>query len=174
MKQPQTRYFTVEVITEKPIDGLTDFIAGRVWTIDGVKCDDFNAVTVREEFSRIALDMDAVLAEAQMTKAETSPDQNVEAIRKKLLDRSRVGLAKYGVTTERKDLDLIQWLVHAQEEAMDFAVYLQAQMARAADYEALRKLLRNYNPAFPMGEGMYAQFKELMGRLDVREDGGRD
>ena len=174
MSQTTIRHFTVEVVTDKPLDGLTDHIAGRVWTIDGVKSDDLNAVTVREEFSRIPLDMETVLVEAQKTKAETSPDQNVEMIRKKLLDRSRVGLAKYGVTTERKDLDLIQWLVHAQEEAMDFAVYLQAQMQRAADYEALRKLLRNYNPAFPMGDGMYAQFKELMGRLDVREDGRRD
>jgi len=174
MKSPQTRHFNVEVLCEKPIPDLVDFIAGRVWTIDGVKCDDLKAVTVTEVSARVDIDMDAVVSVALQSKAETSPDQNVEAIRKKLLDRSRVGLAKYGVTTERKDLDLAQWLVHAQEEAMDFAVYLQAQMERAAAHERLRKLLCNYNPAYPMGAGMYAQFKELMEQLDVREDGGRD
>ena len=56
---------------------------------------------------------------------ESSPDANVEAVRKKMLDRSVVGLAKYGVTTERKDLSRIQWLNHLQEELMDAANYLQ-------------------------------------------------
>lgn len=54
-----------------------------------------------------------------------SPDSNVEAVRKKLLERSNVGLRKYGTTTERGDLSEIDWLRHAQEEAMDLAVYLQ-------------------------------------------------
>ena len=55
----------------------------------------------------------------------TSPDANVEAVRKKMLDRSVVGLAKYGVTTERTDLSRLQWLIHAQEESMDLSIYLQ-------------------------------------------------
>lgn len=59
-----------------------------------------------------------------------SPDRNVEAIRQRLLDRSVVGLAKYGVTTERTDLNDIQWLNHALEEALDFAVYLQVMISR--------------------------------------------
>lgn len=54
-----------------------------------------------------------------------SPDSNVEAVRRKLLARSVVGLRKYGVTTERRDLSKIRWLRHAQEEALDFAVYLE-------------------------------------------------
>jgi len=55
----------------------------------------------------------------------SSPDANVEAIRTMLLIRSQVGLNKYGVTTERPDLTTLQWLRHAQEEALDTAVYLQ-------------------------------------------------
>lgn len=43
----------------------------------------------------------------------------------KILDRSDVGKEKYGTTMDRKDLTELQWLIHAQEEAMDLAVYLQ-------------------------------------------------
>ncbi len=44
---------------------------------------------------------------------------------KKILERSKVGKDKYGVTMERTDLSRLEWLKHAQEEAMDLAVYLQ-------------------------------------------------
>lgn len=62
-----------------------------------------------------------------------SPDTNVEGVRKKLLDRSKVGLAKYGVTTDREDLDLVAWLTHLQEELMDASVYIQATLKRIKD-----------------------------------------
>lgn len=53
-------------------------------------------------------------------------DKNVELVRAKLLSRSQEGIKKYGTTTQRTDFSEIQWLVHAQEEALDFAVYLEA------------------------------------------------
>jgi len=43
----------------------------------------------------------------------------------KILKRSEVGEKKYGTTMERKDLTKLDWLKHAQEEAMDLCVYLQ-------------------------------------------------
>jgi hypothetical protein len=43
----------------------------------------------------------------------------------KILKRSEVGEKKYGTTMERKDLSKLDWLKHAQEEAMDLCVYLQ-------------------------------------------------
>jgi len=43
----------------------------------------------------------------------------------KILKRSEVGKEKYGTTTERDDLGRLEWLKHAQEEAMDLCVYLQ-------------------------------------------------
>ena len=43
----------------------------------------------------------------------------------KNLKRSEVGEKKYGTTMERKDLTKLEWLKHAQEEAMDLCVYLQ-------------------------------------------------
>ena len=48
-----------------------------------------------------------------------------ESVCYKILKRSEKGKKKYGVTMERKDLTELQWLIHAQEEAMDLAVYLE-------------------------------------------------
>tara|TARA_R100001082_G_scaffold110759_2_gene91664 strand:- start:773 stop:961 length:189 start_codon:yes stop_codon:yes gene_type:complete len=44
---------------------------------------------------------------------------------KKIQLRSLRGKAKYGVTMETAPLSRLEWLIHAQEEAMDLAVYLQ-------------------------------------------------
>lgn len=52
-------------------------------------------------------------------------DPNVDAVCAMLQNRAEVGLKKYGVDTTRGDLTHIQWLRHAQEEALDLAVYLQ-------------------------------------------------
>mgnify|MGYP003630098738 CR=1 FL=1 len=60
-----------------------------------------------------------------------SPDQNVERNRQLLLERSIAGLQKYGVTTERADLTLNQWLQHLLEELLDGANYIQAAMANS-------------------------------------------
>jgi hypothetical protein len=49
----------------------------------------------------------------------------VEKVRNKLRTRAKHGLEKYGVTMDRKDLNLEDWLTLAQEEAMDFTVYIE-------------------------------------------------
>jgi|TARA_R110002020_G_scaffold124696_2_gene281788 hypothetical protein len=43
----------------------------------------------------------------------------------KITQRAQIGKEKYGTTMERTDLTKLQWLKHAQEEAMDLAVYLE-------------------------------------------------
>ncbi|WBQ35313.1 hypothetical protein [Pseudomonas phage pPA-3099-2aT.3] len=63
---------------------------------------------------------------AHVVMTVQSPDANVERNRQELLSRSIVGLKKYGVTTEREDLNLGQWVQHAIEEVLDLANYLQA------------------------------------------------
>ena len=40
------------------------------------------------------------------------------------MKRADHGFKKYGVTTERKDLDLMQWIQHLKEELMDATVYI--------------------------------------------------
>ena len=57
--------------------------------------------------------------------AEQPRDAVVEAVREDLLRRSQVGIKKYGVTLERTDLSLRDWLEHAYEEALDMANYLK-------------------------------------------------
>jgi Trm5-related predicted tRNA methylase len=60
-----------------------------------------------------------------MEHCQSSPDSNVEAVRQELLKRSVRGLEKYGVTTNRTDLSVLQWLTHLQEELMDAAIYIE-------------------------------------------------
>lgn len=43
----------------------------------------------------------------------------------KILGRAEVGKKKYKTTMDRNDLTELEWLIHAQEEAMDLAVYLE-------------------------------------------------
>ena len=48
-----------------------------------------------------------------------------EKVINQIKERAKTGLNKYGVTMERQDLTLLDWIQHAQEEAMDLAVYLE-------------------------------------------------
>ncbi len=53
------------------------------------------------------------------------PDSVVESVRADLLRRSQLGIAKYGVTLDRTDLTLRDWMNHAYEECLDQANYLK-------------------------------------------------
>lgn len=55
-------------------------------------------------------------------------DPNVESVRAKLLERSKVGIKKYGCTTAGAGLDRLEWIKHLREELLDAAVYLEAMM----------------------------------------------
>ena len=55
----------------------------------------------------------------------TLHDSVVEAVRADLLQRSQLGIKKYGVTLDRTDLTLKDWLQHAYEETLDQANYLK-------------------------------------------------
>lgn len=54
----------------------------------------------------------------------TGPDPNVNEICNEFESRACHGFNKYGVTTERTDLDLHQWIQHLKEELMDAVVYI--------------------------------------------------
>ena len=51
-------------------------------------------------------------------------DSVVEEVRQKFADRAAKGYDKYNATMDRDDLSIDQWLEHAQEEAMDFILYI--------------------------------------------------
>lgn len=52
-------------------------------------------------------------------------DSIVETVISKFRERSEVGKKKYGVTLDRTDLSLLDWIQHAQEEHMDAILYLE-------------------------------------------------
>jgi hypothetical protein len=58
-------------------------------------------------------------------KNETMKDTIVESVIEQFKQRSEVGIKKYGVTLDRTDLSRLEWLNHAQQEAMDLILYLE-------------------------------------------------
>lgn len=67
------------------------------------------------------------LAETEASEVSTHVRQNtIEGlVCDKIRERQRKGRAEHGATMERTDLSTLDWLIHAQEEAMDLAVYLE-------------------------------------------------
>ena len=60
-------------------------------------------------------------------------DTIVDSVRFKYKRRSEVGIDKYGTTLDRDYLDVVQWLTHAQEEAMDMVLYLEKLIREEID-----------------------------------------
>lgn len=58
-------------------------------------------------------------------------DQVIEQIHK----RAEIGKNKYGVTMERTDFSLLDWLQYLQEELMDAAVYVERLKEEVISYE---------------------------------------
>ncbi len=84
------------------------------------------------------------------------PDSNVEAVREKLRTRAEHGLQKYGVTTERTDLGLIEWLNHLQQELMDACVYIERTLNdKGVNPDA--KLIEEWVSAHPEDKGKHIQ-----------------
>lgn len=52
-------------------------------------------------------------------------DSIVNSVISKFINRSDLGIKKYGVTLDRDDLDINEWINHAQEEHMDAILYLE-------------------------------------------------
>jgi uncharacterized protein (UPF0297 family) len=64
-------------------------------------------------------------------------DQIVEDVVDKYLERSQIGITKYGTTLENNNTD--DFITHALEEAMDFTLYLMKikQILKAKGYERI-------------------------------------
>jgi hypothetical protein len=52
-------------------------------------------------------------------------DKIVDAVIGKFMQRSEVGIKKYGTTLNRDDLSHLQWITHLQEELMDAILYIE-------------------------------------------------
>lgn len=68
---------------------------------------------------------------------EEKPAMEVEeAIIDLIRTRREVGRKKYGVSMERGDLSISQWITHATEESLDFAIYLEAARRKIVEQDA--------------------------------------
>jgi len=64
-------------------------------------------------------------------------DSIVESVVAKFLQRSAIGIKKYGVTLDRTDLGVADWIQHAQEELMDAILYLEKLRQAKTDADAV-------------------------------------
>lgn len=62
--------------------------------------------------------------------------------------RDRKGFAKYGTTLDRTDLNRLEWLQHAKEEALDFACYLEKLIVMEQSGENTATLSKSPLPLF--------------------------
>ncbi len=53
------------------------------------------------------------------------PDSVISSVIEKFIERGKVGFKKYGTTLDRDDLSVYDWINHAQEEVMDYILYLE-------------------------------------------------
>jgi len=59
------------------------------------------------------------------TQTNKVTDFIVESVIDQFKDRSNVGIKKYGVTLDRNDLTMLEWLNHLQQELMDATLYIE-------------------------------------------------
>ena len=52
-------------------------------------------------------------------------DSIVDSIIDQFVERASMGKAKYNTDLDREDLSMVEWIEHAQQEAMDQILYLQ-------------------------------------------------
>jgi hypothetical protein len=73
-------------------------------------------------------------------------DQIVENVVSKYLERSQVGITKYGTTLETNNKD--NYLKHLQEELMDATLYLEKLMTQNQE---ITNLVRDYSNDAELG-----------------------
>ena len=76
--------------------------------------------------------IDEHIRELLVNDAETieftklNEDSIVKSVIDSFKERSEAGFKKYGTNLDRDDYSLLNWLDEAQQEAMDFVLYLEA------------------------------------------------
>jgi hypothetical protein len=98
------------------VGDVVECISSRVTVIGKLKCFKFSNGTKEQLLDEI---------DFEKYKEPKLKDSIVKEVRQDLKDRSKGGIKKYGVTLDRKDLDLLDWLTHSYEEVLDTALYLK-------------------------------------------------
>jgi hypothetical protein len=94
---------------------------------------------------------------------ETIKDSIVESVVKQFKERSEIGITKYGVTLDREDLTLIEWLEHTKQEQMDSVLYLE---------KAIKELKKQSIIKSDKELGLYDE--ELEKRMNIIGQNGND
>jgi hypothetical protein len=66
-----------------------------------------------------------IIYDKSNSRTVSKTDSIVDGVIDKLISRAEVGKKKYGVTLDRNDLSLSDWLTHLQEELMDAVNYIE-------------------------------------------------
>jgi hypothetical protein len=66
-----------------------------------------------------------IIYDESNSRTVSKTDSIVDGVIDKLISRAVVGKKKYGVTLDRNDLSLSDWLTHLQEELMDAVNYIE-------------------------------------------------
>jgi glycosyl transferase family 25 len=61
----------------------------------------------------------------EVSSTKYTADSVVNTVIESFIQRSNLGLQKYGTTLDREDLKVLDWIQHAQEEHMDAILYLE-------------------------------------------------
>ena len=62
---------------------------------------------------------------ADLNITTKNTDSVVFSVIKQFKQRADFGMKKYGTNLDRKDLSVLEWIQHAQEEHMDAILYLE-------------------------------------------------
>lgn len=70
-----------------------------------------------------------------MTMTGMLNNKTIQNVMNKLVAQQEKGLKKYGTLVDPSKLELEEWVVHAQEEALDLAIYLECLLEHLKNKE---------------------------------------
>jgi len=89
-------------------------------------------------------------------------DSIVKSVLTKFVSRAEFGMKKYGTNLDRKDLNVLDWIQHAQEEHMDAILYLEKLKKEIKDTGiAAQKLLSQV----PLADTIQPENKNLFKKI---------
>jgi hypothetical protein len=119
-------------------DNTLAYRKGTIYGTDGVldedgystmpsMFDDTHRMDTSGDFYEHFLDIDKERNKEESEWDTISPttDSIVNSVVQSFKERSAVGFKKYGTNLDRNDLSVLEWLNHAQQEAMDMILYLE-------------------------------------------------
>jgi hypothetical protein len=82
---------------------------------------------------------ESVVSSPSLRATVYTKDSIVNRVIEKFVERSAVGVEKYGTTLDRSDLSVVAWATHMQEELMDGILYLEKWRLEVEAADAFKK-----------------------------------